>query len=770
MKPDAPLVTLAAALAALTLGSCNHFVAGGNAKAEAGKQALIDGEWPYWGGDPQSTRYSPLTEITAANVGKLEIVWRWSADTTGSPASANFKSTPLMDDGVLYMPWLDHGAAAIDAGTGKTLWTFLPDPRDIGGRAANLAPRSLAYWTDGTAKRLYHNSVDGRLFAIDARTGKPDAAFGGKGAIDLRTNLTEGRAVTDVGSVSPALVVGDVLIVQVVPGGSRNKESTPGHVRGYDVRSGKLLWTFHTVPQKGEYGYETWENNAADYIGNAGVWSMLSADPETGYVYLPTDTPSNDFYGGHRLGDGLYGESLLCIDSKTGKKIWHFQVVHHGVWDYDNPAAPIIHDIVKDGKIRKVVTLLTKQSLVFVFDAKTGEPIWPIEERPVPQSKVPGENLSPTQPFPTRPAPLAKLGYHEEDLIDFTPELRAEAVEMMSHYAKGGLYEPIVEVQPGLRGTLIYPGYGGGQNWNAGAFDPKTHILYVPVRHRPNAAGLAKGDPARTNNAYVQSGNHVVMGPRGLPLFKPPYSELIALDMDRGEQLWRTPIGPASPLVSNHPALQGLGLDFSKMGRFDIKPSPLLTPDLVFLGESGNITDGTGGSMFRAYDKRNGKVVWEKDLPGFVTGAPMTYRYNGRQVIVVAVSTRGKPAELIALALGDGVNDASVATASAMPPGASVAAAARVNATPAQLALGREAFARTCAACHGPTGGGLPSGAAPSLAGREDVAQISRTVAQGSGEMPAMGALLKPEEIDAIARFVASGFPRAPSGGAGQGG
>ena len=770
MKLQASLLATAAALAALALGSCVHGGAGESAPADAGKQALADGEWPYWGGDPQSTRYSPLQDINASNVGKLEIVWRWSADTTGSPASANFKSTPLMDDGVLYMPWLDHGAAAIDAATGRTLWTFLPDPRDIGGRAANLAPRSLAYWTDGTTKRLFHNSVDGRLLAIDGLTGKPAEEFGEKGAIDLRTNLTEGRAVTDVGSVSPALVVGDVLVVQVVPGGARNKESTPGYVRGYDVRSGKLMWTFHTVPQRGELGYESWENGAADYIGNTGVWSMLSADPETGYVYMPTDTPSNDFYGGHRLGDGLYGESLLCIDSKTGKKVWHFQVVHHGVWDYDMPTSPILHEIEKDGKTRKVVTLLTKQSLVFVFDRMTGEPIWPIEERPVPQSKIPGEKLSPTQPFPTNPAPLARLGYHEEDLIDFTPALRAEAKSMMDQYEKGPLYTPISEVGPGKRGTLIYPGYGGGANWNAASFDPKTHILYVPVRHRPNAAGLIKGDPARTNNAYVQSGNHVVMGPQGLPMFKPPWSELVALDMDKGEQLWRVPVGPASPFVQNHPALQGLGLDFSKMGRWDIKPSPLLMADLVFLGESGNITDGTGGPMFRAYDKKTGKAVWEKELPGFVTGAPMTYRYNGRQVIVVAVSTRGKPAELIALAVGDGRDDAAVAAPSPMPPGASVAAAARINATREELTLGRDAYARTCAVCHGPTGAGLPGGNAPSLAGRDDVAQISRTIAQGSGEMPAMAATLKPEEIQAIAKFVGSGFPRASGGGAPQGG
>src|SRR6185436_11645884 len=322
----------------------------------------------YWGGDAGQTRYAPLDQVNASNVSRLKIAWRWSADMAGDAASSNYKATPLLDDGVLYVPWLNHGAAAINAGTGKTIWTFEPQPADIGGRAGTLAMRSLAYWADGKEKRLFHNSMDGRLIAIDAKTGKAAAGFGKNGWINLRDGLTEGRAVKDVGSVSPALVVNDVIVVQVIPGGARNKESTPGYIRGFDVHTGKLLWTFHTVPQKGEPGYETWENGAADYVGNVGVWSMLSADAELGYVYLPTETPSNDFYGGERKGNGLYAESLICIDTKTGKKVWHFQTVHHGTWDYDNPAAPIVHDIIKDGKRRKVVTLLTKQSLVFVFD------------------------------------------------------------------------------------------------------------------------------------------------------------------------------------------------------------------------------------------------------------------------------------------------------------------------------------------------------------------------------------------------------------------
>jgi glucose dehydrogenase/mono/diheme cytochrome c family protein len=711
------------------------------------------GKWVYWGGDAGQTRYAPLDQINLKTVGRLKVAWRWSADTSGGAASNNYKSTPLLANGVLYVPWVNNGMAAIDAGTGKTLWTFEPQPVEL-APGASLAPRALAYWTDGKSERLFHNSLDGRLISVDVKTGKADPKFGGRGWIDLRKGLTEGRAVTEVRSVSPAIVVGDVIVTQVIPGGNRNKEATPGDFRGFDVRSGKLLWTFHVVPQAGEFGNETWEKESWRYAGNSGTWTMMSADPQTGYVYFGTDTPSNDFGGVERPGNNLFAESVLVLDSKTGKRVWHFQTVHHGIWDYDNPAAPILHDIVKDGRRVPVVTQLTKQGFVFTFDRRTGKPIWPIEERPVPQGGAAGEKLSPTQPFPTNPAPLVRQGYAEDMLVDFTPQLRAEAVEIMSHYNKGPIYTPLVELKPGLKGTLISPGYGGGSNWNGAAVDPATNVMYVPVRNRWTAAGLTKGDPARTNMAYVQSGNHVVEGPQGLPIFKPPYSEVVALDMNTGRQLWRISQGAAPDNVRNHPALKGLKLDFDRMGAFNVKPSPLLTKEVFFLGESGNISPGTGTDMFRAYDKRNGKVVWGTHLPTFVTGAPMTYMHRGRQYVVVAVSGPGKPAELVALTL-DGASEngpaprggVQVATA---PPSSTVAAAGIV-ASPEELALGKSQFAAKCAVCHGAEGKG---GAGPSLTGRTDFANIARVAAQGSGEMPALGGAMSPAEIEAVAKFV----------------
>jgi quinoprotein glucose dehydrogenase len=727
-------------------------------------------KWTYWGGDAGQTRYAAVNEINLSNVSRLKIAWRWSADTSGDPGSANYKSSPLLADGVLYIPWLNHGIAAIDPGTGKTIWTFEPQPADIGGRASSLAMRSVAYWTDGKEARIFHTSGDGRLIAVDAKTGKPAAGFGKNGWINLRPGIVEGTSVTDVGSVSPAIVVGDIIVAQVVPATGRDKEGAAGKIRGFDVRTGKTVWSFNPIAQPGDPGAKTWENDSNLYSGQAGAWSMMSADPELGYVYVPLETPTNEFYGGHRLGDGLYGESLVCLDAKTGKRVWHYQIVHHGIWDYDLPIAPILHDIKKDGKTIKAVTQMTKQGLTFVFDRKTGQPVWPIEERKVPGSNIPGERPSPTQPFPTLPEPFLRLGYDENDLIDFTPELRAEAKKMASEYTKGPLYTTPTLITPTNKGTWLFPGTGGGPNWNGASFDPDTHIMYTPMRLKPQFAGLRKGDPKTTNmDYYGGGGGGPIPGPQGLPILKPPYSVVVATDMNTGKHLWRIPIGDADDFVKNHPALKGLNLDFSKMGKFDVRPSPLLTKQLLFLGEAGNLAGGSGGPMFRAYDKRDGKVVWEEKMPTGVTGGPVTYVHKGRQYVVVTVSARGKPAELVALTL-DGVSDNGAAPAAGVPlaaaPPSAKSAAVSVTATPEEIALGKAKFDTTCAMCHGPAGAGLTGGAAPPLTGRTDFAEIKRVIAQGQGEMPALASALQPNEIDAIAKYVVKdlGPKERPSG------
>ncbi len=731
------------------------------------------GKWIYWGGDAGQTRYAPLDQINLSNVSRLKVAWRWTADASGGACCADFKGTPLLADGVLYMPWLNQGMAAIDAGTGKTIWTYEPQPANTG----TLAQRSLAYWTDGKIKRLFNNSMDGRLVAVDAVTGKPATEFGDGGSVDLKGTLAMDRVGTPRGdsrSVSPGLVVGDVIVVQTIPSPGRNKEVLPGDIRAYDVRTGQIRWTFHVVPRKGEFGYDTWKNGSAEYVGQGGVWTMMSADPELGYIYLPTEDPSNDFSGVERPGDNLFSNSLVCLDAKTGKRVWHYQIIHHGTWDLDNPAAPILHDIVQNGKRIPVVTQLTKQSMVFTFDRRTGKPIWPIVERPVPQDGVPGEQSSPTQPFPTKPLPLSHMGFDESWVMDFTPELHKQAMAIIKQFKTGPYYTQESLASPTNKGTWIYPGYGGGANWNGAAVDPDTGMMYVPIRQKPNLGVLAKGNSGTTNMEYVQTGGGVntPMGPGGLPLLKPPYSELVAVDMNKGDQKWRIPTGPASPFIRNNPLLKGLNLDFDHMGQWDIKPAVLLTKQVLYLGESGNLGGGTGGKMFRAYDKRDGKVIKEVEMPGFVTAAPMTYVQKGRQYVVVAVSERGKPAELVALTL-DGASDNGSAPVDgsmvkAWPaPLSHAMAVQQISASPDELARGQAAFAANCAGCHGPAGKG---DAGPNITGRNDFDNIKQAITGGRGEMPPFGAVLMPADIDAIAKYVVKTLAPPPPVVAGRGG
>jgi glucose dehydrogenase/cytochrome c553 len=735
--------------------------------AAPAQQGMRNGEWHSWGGDAGSTRYSSVDQIDATNARRLAIAWRWSSLPVNGNPDANLKATPLMIGGVLYTSTGQHQAAAIDPATGKTLWIFTPEPKSIAGRSGTSVPpsgRGLAYWTDGRKKRLFHNTLDGRLISIDARTGKADPKFGVNGTVLLKEQLSD-RPVPMVGSSSPAIVVGNVVVVQTVSEVSAtNKEAVPGHIRGYDVRTGKRLWIFHTIPRRGEFGVETWENDSWAYSGNTGVWTVMSADPKLGYVYLPVETPSHDFYGGHRLGDNLFAESLVCLDAKTGKRVWHFQILHHGIWDYDLPAAPVLGDIKVNGKTIRAVTLLTKQAMSFVFDRVTGAPVWPIEERPVPASDVPGERLSPTQPFPTKPAPYERHGYHEEDLIDFTPELRAEALAIANKYVRGPIYTPITRVsEGGTQGTWVSPGYGGGSNWNGGAFDPETGMMFVPTQNKPMVAALTPANQQLTNFDYVRAATASVVGPRGLPVVKPPWSRITATDMNTAEHRWSRPIGPASDHIRNHPDLQGLGLDFSNMGQVNIRPSPLVTKTLLFLGEGGALNGDPGGPMFRAYDKKSGAVIAEVQLPSKTTGAPMTYMHKGKQYIVVPVSTREHPAELVALALADRGKPAAPAAASAVSPAPATAPPEAARSVPiavgANLGNGRTVFATYCAACHGENGQGV-EGTAPPVSSVADPERVSQIISRGGVQMPPMQTLLTPAQIRDVSAFVAAGLPR----------
>jgi quinoprotein glucose dehydrogenase len=720
------------------------------------------GEWITWGGDLGNTRYSPLDQINKDNANAMRVVWRWQAEPLPRGPDTNWKATPLFIDGVLYAPTGGSKVAAINPANGKTIWTFAPNPIRVGTRPFSGSSRAVSYWTDGSKKRILHNSIDGRLFSIDALSGQLDSEFGKGGVVNLMEGLLaddDTRKADDMGSTAPGIVVGDVIVVQMIGNDTPRKNmGTPGYIRGFDIRTGKMLWKFHTIPRPGEFGHDTWENDSWKTAGAASVWSMMAADPDLGYVYLPVESPTNNFWGGQRPGDGLFGESIVCLDAKTGKRVWHFQIVHHGVWDYDLPAAPILHNIKKDGKTIKAVTVLTKQGMNFVFDRATGEPVWPIEERPVPTSMgVPGEKLSPTQPFPTKPAPYSNLGYHEEDVIDFTPELRAQALKHLDQYVKGPMYSPPTLIGPGIptKGTIVYPNFGGGSNWNGGAVDMETNTLFVPTRNTFMAVGLRKADPNLTDWQYTTTGGGGIMRlPNGIPVNRPPWALVTATDMNRGEHIWSRSIGGAPDYIRNHPLLKDLKLDFDNMGQISVRPSPLVTKSLLFLAESSNIGGDPGGKMFRAYDKVTGTVIAEIELPAKTSGAPMTYMHEGRQYIAVALSEQNHPAELVVLALPR-AGDEEILAESMTARAKIEATRPQVTASARQLQIGEQIFRQNCAACHGADGKGNPQANAPALQSLGTFDDIKNVITRGSAEMPAMGAILTAEQIDTVSRYVA---------------
>ena len=663
-------------LGRLFAGICLVLAVGFGAASPADAQpGTSGGEWRYYGGDLASTKYSPLDQIDRDNVDQLDIAWRWRTDNFGPRLDFYFQATPLMIGGVLYTTagW-SRNVVAIDAATGETLWMYRLDEGERGSRAPirAAAGRGVAYWSDGQGDdRIIHVTRGYRLVALDAATGLPVSAFGDGGMVDLYENLNTGldRPPIEPGQIgvnSPATIVGDVIVVGAALRATAPAPEFPaGFVRGFDARTGEQLWIFHTIPQPGEFGNDTWENDSWRYSGNTGVWAPMSADEELGYVYLPVETPTNDLYGGHRPGDNLFAESLVCLDAKTGERVWHFQFVHHGVWDYDTPTAPTLLDITVGGRRIKAVAQVTKQAFTYVFDRVTGEPVWPIEERPVPQSNVPGEQTAPTQPFPTRPAPFDRQGVSGDDLLDFTAELNAEARRIASEYRMGPLYTPpILAGDGGLRALLMLPHMTGGANWQGGAVDPETGILYVASVTNPTVAGLAsnptvstmdyvmgRGQRRRGPAALEQPQGCGEIGPLGLPLIKPPWGRITAIDLNTGDHLWMVPNGDTPDCVKDHPALSGV--EIPRTGKPE-RSGILVTRTLMFAGEGAGVfatPTWAGGPMFYAYDKRTGDIVWEFELPKNQSGIPMTYMVDGRQYIAMAVSARGEPAELVALAL-----------------------------------------------------------------------------------------------------------------------
>jgi len=644
----------------------------------AAQTGAKNGEWRSYGGDLGNTRYSPLNQITAANFDKLEIAWRFKTANLGPRIEYNLQSTPLMVGGVLYSTGGTRRAVvALDAATGEQLWIHSENE----GRRGQSAPRQfsgrgLSYWTDGREERILYVTPGYRLVALNAKTGQRIPGFGVDGIVDLK--LDDDQEIDlitgEVGLHAPPTVAGDTVIVGAAHrsgGVPRSRRNVKGFVRGFDVRTGKRLWIFHTIPKPGEFGYDTWEKDSADYTGNTGSWGLSSVDEQLGLAYIPVEMPTGDYYGGHRPGNGLFGETIVAVDLKTGARKWHYQLVHHGIWDHDIPCAPILVDINVNGRPVKALAQPTKQAWLYVLNRETGEPIWPIEERPVEKGTVPGEWYSPTQPYPTKPPNYDRHGFVAEDIIDFTPELHAKGLQVASRYRLGPVFTPpVVSKAEGPLATLSLAANGGGTNWAGGSFDPSTNIAYVFSQRSLGVLGLVPPDPRNSDMAYVQGsategvrsslgagadgGAAPVTGGinvEGLPLFKPPYGSISAIDLNKGEILWQIAHGETPDNVKNHPALKGMNIP--RTGRPGVIGT-VITGSLVVAGEAGFATYPQGrGAYLRAYDKATGKDAGAVFMPAPQTGSPMTYVLNNKQYIVVSVGGVGYPAELLAFRLPD---------------------------------------------------------------------------------------------------------------------
>ena len=626
------------------------------------------GEWPSYTGDTRGSRYSPLDQITRGNFSTLEVAWRFKTDQLGPRPEFKLEGTPLMVGGVLYTTaGTRRAVVALDAATGELLWMHAEQEGERGAAAPRpLSGRGLSYWTDGTAARILYVTPGYRLVALDAKTGALIPGFGVQGVVDLKAEMDQtilpDLVTGEIGFQGAPVVARNVVIIGAAfrEGGTpRSRTNNKGYIRGFDVRTGKRLWTFHTIPKRGEPGDDSWLKGSAEFTGNTGVWTQLTVDEELGLVYLPVESPTGDYYGGHRPGNNLYGESIVCLDLRTGVKQWHFQMVHHPIWDFDLSAAPILADITVDGKAIKSVAVPTKQGFLYVFDRVTGKPVWPIEEKPVEQGDVPGEWYAPTQPVPTRPAAYSRNGVSLDDLIDFTPELKAAGIALASRFKLGPIFTPPVVSKPdGPLGTLALGPTNGGTNWPGGSYDPETHVVYVGASNAaPNVLGLVQ--PPRTTSdmdyfagiAPQASGLQGGLAVQGLSLFKPPYATISAINLDKGDIVWQVAHGETPDAVRNHEALKGLTIPRTGQPGFLI--GTLVTKTLVIAGETQVTTLPTRarGAMLRAYDKGTGVEVGAVLLPAPVSGSPMTYAVNGRQYIVVAVSGGAYSGEYIALRL-----------------------------------------------------------------------------------------------------------------------
>jgi quinoprotein glucose dehydrogenase len=666
---------------------------------------IADSEWHHYANDPGSSRYVPFDQINADNFNNLEVAWRFKVADLGSGPDFLNQSTPILAKGrVFFTGGARRGVAAVDAATGKLLWSHQEDEGDRRG-ARGGSGHGVSYWTDGVNERILYVTVGYQLVSLDAKTGNPDPKFGKNGVVELREEDDQEMDLktADIGLHSTAMVVNNVVVVGAAhsPGGVPRSRGGPiGYTRGYDVKTGKRLWIFHTIPQKGEFGYDTWiEPGQAEGNSHTGVWAEMSADPELGLVYIGVELPAGDAVGIYRKGNSLFSETIVALDVQTGKRKWHFQMVHHGLWDHDVPCASILCDIPVNGRTVKALAQPTKQSFLYVLNRETGQPIWPIEERPVASGDVPGEWYSPTQPFPTKPPAFDRQGVLENDLVDFTPEIKARALEVASHYRMGPLFTPPAWNKPeGPWGTLTMPSFQGGANWPGGSYDPETHMVYIYSKSVMDVSGIgpntnessdfkviqslfsetpgtadvgvggpppgeeggaggrggggrgggARGtDPDNSLTAPIVPGRLTVAG---LPLNKPPYGRITAIDLTKGDIAWQVAHGETPDAIKNHPLLKGIKIP--RTGQSGIL-GVLTTKTLVICADGGLFTDDSGrkGARLRAYDKKTGEEKGAVFMPARQTGAPMSYMKDGRQYIVLTIASSNYGAEVVAFRL-----------------------------------------------------------------------------------------------------------------------
>ncbi len=632
------------------------------AVASAQMEGTANGEWPTYGGNLSANRYSPLDQIDAVNFNDLEIAWRFSTDNLGPEPESNLQVTPLMVNGVIYATaGTRRAAVAIDATTGELLWMHRLDEGERGEQAPRrLSGRGLTYWDDSGDGVILYVTPGYQLVVLNAATGRRVSALGEDGIIDLKQNIDQDLEPTsEIGLHATPIVAGDTLLVGAahLPGGSpRSRTNVKGYFRGFDLLTGDRKWIFHTIPDADEFGNDSWLEGSWRYTGNTGVWAQMTVDPELNMAYVPVEAPTNDYYGGHRPGNNLFSGSLVAVDLDTGERVWHFQTVHHDIWDWDLPAAPILADFTVEGREVKAVVLPTKQSYFFVLDRRTGEPVWPIEEMPVEAGDVPGEWYSPTQPIPTKPPAVDRIEFDIDDLVDYTPELRERAEKIVSRYKIGSLYTPpIVASAEGKLAMMQFPHSTGGINWPGAAFDPETGMLYTYSKSQVGTLGLVN-DPERSDMDFIAgrpkgvSSREASTTIDGFPFIKPPWSRITGIDLTRGEIAWQVPHGYAPDNIRNHPLLDGQQLP--KTGWFG-RIGTLVTKTLVVVGDSALHTTETGevGSMLRAYDKATGNEVGAVYMSAPQTGSPMTYSVDGRQYIVVATSGAGRSGEFVAFRL-----------------------------------------------------------------------------------------------------------------------